>query len=283
MDKTDRRAKPAVYFGGKTRIVDFGAFERLQFGHPAHCRRHPVQGAQPHPASPSRVEFHAPDPATKVSTFSLPASAYRKTSGISARRTRSTRTSTLSRDMPPNNGRAGGRPRLQNGLRAHAATACGAESSSTTVGCIEVPRAEASGFGVMDVDEQDAIRSFIEKPAISSRHARQARYSACEHGYLCFPDENFCAISCGAMPPTTIQPTTSVAFYSSNCGSTAGVVLAHSFQRSCVRRNFGKRGAIWRDVGTVDAYWEANIDFIGRRPGPQHSAILIGRSGRITR
>ena len=33
-----------------------------------------------------------------------------------------------------------------------------------TVGCIEVPRAEASGFGVMHVDATDRIVSFLEKP-----------------------------------------------------------------------------------------------------------------------
>jgi glucose-1-phosphate adenylyltransferase len=38
-----------------------------------------------------------------------------------------------------------------------------------------------------------------------------------------------------------------------------GRAVAHSFQRSCVRSE-AERGAYWRDVGTVDAYWEANID-----------------------
>ena len=42
---TDRRAKPAVYFGGKTRIIDFALSQRAQFRHPPHRRRHPVQGA----------------------------------------------------------------------------------------------------------------------------------------------------------------------------------------------------------------------------------------------
>jgi glucose-1-phosphate adenylyltransferase len=32
------------------------------------------------------------------------------------------------------------------------------------VACIEVPRAEASAFGVMDIDEQRKIRAFVEKP-----------------------------------------------------------------------------------------------------------------------
>ncbi len=37
--------------------------------------------------------------------------------------------------------------------------------AKVTVACIEVPRAEASAFGVMDIDEQRKIRAFVEKPA----------------------------------------------------------------------------------------------------------------------
>ena len=38
-----------------------------------------------------------------------------------------------------------------------------------------------------------------------------------------------------------------------------GKAVAHSFNRSCVRSE-SEKGAYWRDVGTVDAYWAANID-----------------------
>jgi glucose-1-phosphate adenylyltransferase len=38
-----------------------------------------------------------------------------------------------------------------------------------------------------------------------------------------------------------------------------GKAVAHHFSRSCVRSNFESE-PYWRDVGTVDAYWEANID-----------------------
>lgn len=37
--------------------------------------------------------------------------------------------------------------------------------AKVTVACIEVPRCEASAFGVMDIDEQRKIRAFVEKPA----------------------------------------------------------------------------------------------------------------------
>ena len=39
------------------------------------------------------------------------------------------------------------------------------QRADVTVGCLEMPRAESSGFGIMHVDENDKIRAFIEKPA----------------------------------------------------------------------------------------------------------------------
>ena len=38
-----------------------------------------------------------------------------------------------------------------------------------------------------------------------------------------------------------------------------GKALAHRFSESCVRSDF-EADAYWRDVGTLDAYWQANID-----------------------
>ena len=45
-----------------------------------------------------------------------------------------------------------------------------------------------------------------------------------------------------------------------------GKAIAHRFSRSCVR-SASETEAYWRDVGTVDAYWEANIDLTDFVPG----------------
>jgi glucose-1-phosphate adenylyltransferase len=55
---TDRRAKPAVYFGGKFRIVDFRAVQLPELGHPPHRRDHPVQ--EPQPAAPPAARLGLP-------------------------------------------------------------------------------------------------------------------------------------------------------------------------------------------------------------------------------
>ena len=50
--------------------------------------------------------------------------------------------------------------------------------ADVTVGCLEVPRMEATGFGVMHVDANDRIIAFVEKPKDPPPHARQARHRA---------------------------------------------------------------------------------------------------------
>ena len=56
---TDRRAKPAVYFGGKFRIIDFALSNCLNSGHAPHRRHHPVQVAQP--AAPPAARLGVPE------------------------------------------------------------------------------------------------------------------------------------------------------------------------------------------------------------------------------
>jgi len=46
----------------------------------------------------------------------------------------------------------------------------------------------------------------------------------------------------------------------------SGKAVAHRFSTSCVRSAY-EREPYWRDVGTIDAYWEANIDLTAVEPG----------------
>ena len=59
MELTDRRAKPGVFFGGKTRIIDFALSNALNSGIRRIGVAHAVQGAQPDPPPDARVELHA--------------------------------------------------------------------------------------------------------------------------------------------------------------------------------------------------------------------------------
>ena len=69
---------------------------------------------------------------------------------------------------------------------------------------------------------------------------------------------NSCSRSCSATPPIRIRRTIS-ARTSSRYIVKHGKAVAHRFDQSCVRSH-AEATSYWRDVGTVDAYWAANID-----------------------
>jgi glucose-1-phosphate adenylyltransferase len=102
MELTDKRAKPAVYFGGKSRIIDFALSNALNSGHPPHRRRDPVQGAFSLIRHLQRGwNFFRPE--RNESFDILPASQrLSATQWYSALPMRSTRTSTSSRATIPN-------------------------------------------------------------------------------------------------------------------------------------------------------------------------------------
>ena len=65
-------------------------------------------------------------------------------------------------------------------LAAHVAT-----GADVTVACLEVPIADARGFGVIGIDEQGRVVEFQEKPEQSQEPARRARPRPGQHGHLC--------------------------------------------------------------------------------------------------
>ena len=123
MELTDRRAKPAVYFGGKIAHHRLRAVERAQLRHPPHRRRHPVQGAQPDPPPAARLELPAPGaqrelrhPAGQPARLRDPVVRGHRRRGLPEHRHH--------RELRARvHGHPGRRPHLQDGLRADAAAA----------------------------------------------------------------------------------------------------------------------------------------------------------------
>jgi len=131
------------------------------------------------------------------------------------------------------------------------------QGADVTVGCLEVPREDASGFGVMDIDDQETIRSFLEKPDDPPPMPGKPDISLASMGIYVF-DTKFLI--------DQLRRDAADSFSSHDFGKDliphivrTGRAVAHSFQRSCVRSE-AERAAYWRDVGTIDAYWAANID-----------------------
>jgi glucose-1-phosphate adenylyltransferase len=125
-----------------------------------------------------------------------------------------------------------------------------------TVGCIEVPVAEATAFGVMHVDDEWRVRSFLEKPDKPPPIPGQTENALASMGIYVFnakflyeqvtrdTDDPHSAHDFGKDIIPHLVPRYRV--------------YAHRFQDSCVGMNDDR--PYWRDVGTVDAYWEANLD-----------------------
>jgi glucose-1-phosphate adenylyltransferase len=129
--------------------------------------------------------------------------------------------------------------------------------ADVTVGCIEVPREQATGFGVMHVDETDRIIAFVEKPADPPPMPDAPDMALASMGIYVFSTRFLIE----QLRRDQADPHSSRDFGKDIIPYLVkhGKAVAHRFARSCVMSG-AEREAYWRDVGTLDAYWEANID-----------------------
>lgn len=253
---TDRRAKPAVYFGGKTRIIDFALSNALNSGirrmgvatqYKAHSLiRHLQRGwnfLRPErnesfdilPASQrvSETEWYAGTADAVFQNIDIIESYGPEYMVILA-------------------GDHIYKMDYELMLRQHVDS-----KADVTVGCLEVPRMEAVGFGVMHVDTEDTITAFVEKPADPPGIPGSPDMALASMGIYVFHTKFLMDL----LRRDAAQPGSSRDFGKDLIPYIVenGKAVAHRFSASCVRSN--KEGeAYWRDVGTVDAYWAANID-----------------------
>jgi len=131
------------------------------------------------------------------------------------------------------------------------------QGADVTIGCVEVPRNEASGFGVMKVDENDKILDFIEKPADPPAMPGHPDLALASMGIYVFDTELLLKL----LLEDAENPDSSHDFGKDMIPKLveSGKAIAHPFSRSCVRADLEEE-PYWRDVGTVDSYWQANID-----------------------
>ena len=259
---TDRRVKPAVYFGGKTRIVDFALSNALNSGirkmaiatqYKAHSLiRHCQRGWSFFRAE--RNEF----------LDILPASQ-RMDEAMWYRGTADAVTQNIdivdSYDVDYVVILAGDhiyKMDYEKMVRHHVEA-----GADVTIGCLTVPREEASAFGVMAIDENDVITSFLEKPKDPPGTPDNPDVTLASMGIYVFrwdflrdlltrdaEDSNSSHDFGNDLIPDIVKN---------------GKAQAHRFEKSCVRAGPDKP-AYWRDVGTVDAFWKANLDLTNFSP-----------------
>jgi glucose-1-phosphate adenylyltransferase len=132
-----------------------------------------------------------------------------------------------------------------------------------TVGCIEVPRAEASAFGVMAIDQDRKIVEFMEKPADPPAMPGNDAVSLASMGIYIFNAQYLYAL----LKDDIANPLSSHDFGKDVIPRVVaeGQAIAHPFSLSCVTST-PEATPYWRDVGTIDAFWEANLDLASVTP-----------------
>ena len=138
-----------------------------------------------------------------------------------------------------------------------------ASGSGVTVGCIEVPIDEARAFGVMAIDDERRITAFIEKPADPPPMPGQPDMALASMGIYVFSapylfqllEEDACNRDSSHDFGKDIIPR----------AVAENRAQAHPFGLSAIATP-PYSGPYWRDVGTVDAYWAANLDLASTTP-----------------
>jgi len=132
-----------------------------------------------------------------------------------------------------------------------------------TVGCIEVPRKEASAFGVMAVDNDRKIVEFVEKPANPPTMPGNDAVSLASMGIYIFNAQYLYDL----LDADIANPDSSHDFGKDVIPKVVaeGRAVAHPFSLSCVSSTENAE-PYWRDVGTIDAFWEANLDLASVTP-----------------
>ncbi|MDR3493457.1 MAG: glucose-1-phosphate adenylyltransferase [Ancalomicrobiaceae bacterium] len=256
MELTDRRAKPAVYFGGKSRIIDFALSNALNSGirrigvatqYKAHSLiRHLQRGWNFF--RPERNESFDILPASQRVSEEMwyegtADAVYQNIDIINEHEIKYI--VVLAGDHIY-------KMDYELMLQQHVD-----QGADVTVGCLEVPREEAKGFGVMHVDIADRIIDFVEKPADPPPMPGKPDKALASMGIYVFDTRFlFDVLERDARTPGSSRDFGKdiIPYIVKN-----GKAVAHHFSRSCVRST-KETGPYWRDVGTVDAYWEANID-----------------------
>jgi glucose-1-phosphate adenylyltransferase len=125
-----------------------------------------------------------------------------------------------------------------------------------TVSCIEVPIEQASEFGVLQSGAGDLVTAFEEKPPHPLPLPERAGMAGASMGVYAFDTE----FLIDALERDAADPASGHDFGHDLLPdlAAAGCLHAHRFELSCVSREGA--APYWRDVGTVDAYYQANMD-----------------------
>lgn len=253
---TDNRAKPAVYFGGKARIIDFALSNAINSGirrigvatqYKAHSLIRHMQRAWNFMRPERNESFDILPASQRISELlwyeGTADAVYQNIDIIDAH------------DPEYMVILAGDHVyKMDYELMLQEHVNSGAD---VTVGCLVVPRTEATGFGVMQVDEKDRITAFVEKPADPPAIPGEPDMALASMGIYVFNT----SVLFDQLRRDAADPDSSRDFGGDIIPWMVknGHAQAHRFTTSCIRAA-EEIGEYWRDAGTIDAYFDANLD-----------------------
>lgn len=255
---TDWRAKPALYFGGKYRIIDFPLSNCINSGirrvgvltqYKAHSLvRHLVRGWSHFKKELGEfVEILPASQRYSDDWYLGTADAIYQNLDI-IRSERPKYVLVLSGDHIY---------KMDYGPMLLAHVESGAKM---TVSCLEVPVEEAAGaFGVVKVDADSRIIGFEEKPANPSPIPGQSELTLASMGNYVF-DTDFLF---DQLLKNAANPDSSHDFGNDIIPA---IVEKHHLYAYPFRGLKPSAQAYWRDVGTLDAFWEANMEMVSTTP-----------------
>jgi glucose-1-phosphate adenylyltransferase len=132
--------------------------------------------------------------------------------------------------------------------------------ADVTIGCIPVPLAEVKHFGVMRAGGDDRVTHFLEKPKTTDPMPGDAHHALGSMGIYVFNTRLLFELLC----QDAAKPDSSHDFGKNiipQMIETGMKVFAYRF-----RDENRKAVPYWRDVGTLDAYYQANMDLVAVEP-----------------
>ncbi|WP_395331100.1 glucose-1-phosphate adenylyltransferase [Novosphingobium sp. BL-8H] len=259
---TDNRAKPAVYFGGMSRIIDFALSNAINSGirrigvatqYKAHSLIRHMNRAWNFMRPERNESFDILPASQRISEmlwYEGTADAVFQNIDIIA--------SYSPKYMVILAGDHIYKMDYELMLQQHVNS-----GADVTVGCLVVPKKEATAFGVMHVDENDVITSFLEKPKDPPTIPGDPDNCLASMGIYVFDTEFlFEQLRRDAAEPDSKRDFGGdiIPYIVKH-----GKAQAHRFTNSCIRAA-EEIEEYWRDVGTVDAYFDANLDLTDTVP-----------------
>ena len=252
---TDNRAKPAVYFGGMSRIIDFALSNAINSGirrigvatqYKAHSLIRHLQRAWNFMRPERNESFDILPASQRISELWYEGTADAVFQNIDIIRSYAPKYMVIL---------AGDHIyKMDYELMLQQHVNSGAD---VTIGALVVPRKEAGGFGVLAVDKAGTITEWVEKPKNPPAIPGDPNHSLASMGIYVFETQFlFDQLRRDAEDPNSKRDFGGdiIPYIVKH-----GKAVAHRFTDSCIRAA-EEIGEYWRDVGTLDAYFEANLD-----------------------